>query len=794
MPRAGAEDAGALDALDLDDMFADDGDMLFEGLDLDLDGMGDLGGPKASPTGDAAAVAMMMPIGAGGAIPSPPKRTGGPNTRRPPPPDEVAAPTTGAKRKTKRKSKSPALWDDESADGAAAPKKKQRRSSKAGAATATAQKGKATTTAGGKKKKGATGTTTLPPSNIPTVAAAGRFGKRGSVVASAATSAKGKTAAGKGGKSKAKRPSSSQAASASGEMPNMALPPKAESSFCGLKPSSTIFYPFMEALPPEPSLKPRKSYPVIDKLFSTFSSALNNSPQGAEAAALDFTKLMKKPIYKLLLSTFEMSEKEKANFTEDKRKALAAAIPKTKEYIAGSVDKPKLVADLFQLIFMMRRQHDFLQLNLKNMERWCKNNFSSADYDATYKDPEPGTEGSTRKSWMNSLNKPLFAVRIVCQGFKPPAAAKDGNKLPVMLPINVLSKKAQNAAAAKAKKRKSDAGGAKASAAAAEKAVTKKVKYADAKPSQRRHRLLEEILNKARQLESTSATSNETKMKELAKRAGDVEKLVQDDSTVPHIHTSLMWKWLETSGYFASDFDPAEIQELLQTVWTPQVDRDVALKQLPKAVKGLQLKVDEEPAPSSKSLFHRLQSLLVEEDESDIESDVDLDSDDDDDSSIESWGFIDRDEDVGKMGDDDDKNHQQPMADLSKLTLEERTFVTLKHVGLIQQPLYPSVQFESSVDEDNGDKEEEKFQESQELPEVIESMAKDLNRLSTLNNSRVAFLQAASQQMNADLKLQKRQDEEGTGLISKCQTLLKKAKESKSKKTKAKKDELNLPW
>ena len=39
---APAMDAGALDDLDLDDMFAEDGDTLFEGLDIQLDGMGDI--------------------------------------------------------------------------------------------------------------------------------------------------------------------------------------------------------------------------------------------------------------------------------------------------------------------------------------------------------------------------------------------------------------------------------------------------------------------------------------------------------------------------------------------------------------------------------------------------------------------------------------------------------------------------------------------------------------------------------------------------------------------------------
>jgi hypothetical protein len=784
--RAGVEDAGALDALDLDDMFADDGDMLFEGFDIDLDGMGDLTGPKASPTG-AAAAAMLAA--------SPPKRTGGPKTRRPPPPDEVDAATTG-KRKTKRKSKSPALWEDESADGAApAPKKRRSAKSATAAKGAAAQKGTAATkgktkkeTAASKKKKAAAAAanaaTALPASNIPKgVAAAGRFGKRGSGVASAAKGAK----VAKGGKTKVKRTSTSEStlpAGASVEAPSTLVPPKQESTFCGLHPSSTIFYPFMEALPPEPSLKARKNYPAIDKLFSTFSSALNHTPEGPIDPALYDTA-----IFKLLLGTFEMSEKDKANFTEEKRKSLAAAIPKVKEYISSHTDKQKLVADLFALCNLLQRQHSFLKQNLQNMERWCKNNFSPADYDATYKDPEPGTE-STRKSWINSLNKPLLGVRIVCAGFKPPASAKDGNKLMCMLPISVLSKKAQNAAAAKAKKRKSDASSSGAASksdltAASEKAVAKKVKYADAKPAQRRQRLLDEILNKARLLESASAAKSETKLKELTKRAAEVEKLVQDDS-IPNIHTSLMWQWLETAGYFASDFDPVEVRELLQTVWTPQVDRNTELRKVPTVIKGVQVKEDEEPAPSSKSLFHRLQSLLVDENESDLESDVDIGSDDDDDSSVESWGFIDQTDDDGKMD-------QQPMADLSALTIEERTFVTLRHLGLIQQPLYPSVKFECAVD-DNGDRDEEKFQESQEFPDVIEAMAEDLNRLSTLNNSRVAFLQATSQKMHARLKSQKRLDDESTVLNTKCQALMKKAKESKSKKSKAKKDELNLPW
>ncbi|CAB9514502.1 hypothetical protein SEMRO_657_G182580.1 [Seminavis robusta] len=61
------------------------------------------------------------------------------------------------------------------------------------------------------------------------------------------------------------------------EKPAPFAPPHPQATYCGLSASSGLFYPFMPALPPEPSLKNRKQYPVIDKIHASFSSYINTT-------------------------------------------------------------------------------------------------------------------------------------------------------------------------------------------------------------------------------------------------------------------------------------------------------------------------------------------------------------------------------------------------------------------------------------------------------------------------------------------------------------------------------------
>ena len=78
------------------------------------------------------------------------------------------------------------------------------------------------------------------------------------------------------------------------------------------------------------------------------------------------------------------------------------------------------------------------------------------------------------------------------------------------------------------------------------------------------------------------------------------------------------------------------------------------------------------------------------------------------------------------------------------------------------------------------------------MGDVIEAMSTDLTKMTSMNNSRISFIERLTSE--ADIYYNKQVEDEQAVLIAKCQNLMKRTKE-KAKKAKQKKDEnLNLPW
>lgn len=177
--RNGAPPASmdALDNIDLDDMFADDGDALFDGLDIDLD-MDDLGGSSDFNLGGSNAMMMMTSSSTNTSATmtktTTKKSSTGPSTRKsmpPPPPGEdgstsrtTAGSATGTgRRKTKRKAKTLAYLEEDDDEvysnniRDAAPTQKKRKATKAPPPTTV------TTASAASKKKGATSLSLKPP-------------------------------------------------------------------------------------------------------------------------------------------------------------------------------------------------------------------------------------------------------------------------------------------------------------------------------------------------------------------------------------------------------------------------------------------------------------------------------------------------------------------------------------------------------------------------------------------------------------------------------------------------------
>jgi hypothetical protein len=351
----------ALDNIDLDDMFADDGDALFDGLDIDLD-MDDIAGSSdlsrsALSSGPATSRPSAPPataVAAASALHS---------TRSILGEEEHSVGSSRTRRKTKRKAKTPAFFEDADDEPYTnhhhTPAPKKRKTSKTSAASAkkkTAKSSTAATTASmesaaasalsakppphaalankAKSAKLAVAMPPPPPSSQPlargqstpgsyVVAAAGQFGgrqKRGgssfalpkstlnhtSTGAAAATVAamnknklpfaratsdlSGSKASLNHGRSTASSLSalSSSAAAAAAESSSSSghpfRPSLPQNTFCGISPSNALFYPFMQALPSDLTIKSRKVYPAICG-SSANAAATTTATHGCTAAA-----------------------------------------------------------------------------------------------------------------------------------------------------------------------------------------------------------------------------------------------------------------------------------------------------------------------------------------------------------------------------------------------------------------------------------------------------------------------------------------------------------------------------
>ncbi|CAJ1946361.1 unnamed protein product [Cylindrotheca closterium] len=821
----------ALDDFNLDDMFAEGGDALF-GFDQDLMGGMDAivdqerkGGSNGNAPAPAAAAPPTMPSGPSN------KRTG-PRTKRSNPMVPEEEPTKKGRNKRKSKAAALALDDDVELleDG---PRKKRKAAIKS-------KGGKAELDIGGKskKKKGAAQTKQSKAGFVPSVPAVGQFGAR-------ATSSKFKKPKKKGAPvvEDPVPPTMTNLQNVSASVVTKQLP-KQEPTFCGLQPSKIMFYPFMESVPPEPNLKNKKLYPGFDKIASTFTNSMVKPLEKLEEDEFTQGLNMESPVFALISETFEaISDKERQNFNEEKKQTLLKTVPHLRKYIS-KFDRQKVIADVYALLGLLGRQYNFLQTSLDNMQAWCQTEFTPQDYKATYEADE-----QSRASKYQRWKKPVVKVNVTCPGqrepgpliailpqsvviVKTPTAPElthvtTAPTAAISAPGSVVSVAPSTGSTSTKKKSKS-----KPSFTTSTPPVPAAPKtYVECTPQERRSMIAERVTEIASELQ-------EKYRQEQLKQDSGCKKAftVTEDET---LNTQQMWDFAEKQGFHkvpSSSLlsmeslhirpnkvllsDPSKIrgwqkrqqQHPQQQYLHPQhLQQQIELGRVPLPAhagedvsppvpgpetepskenieKERQGDDDEQIRISSNSLFDRLQSLLVEED--DDENDVsegEADSDSDDDSSRkgddESLGFLDEaDEDQDIT--DPMQAPNLPVVDLSSLSLEERTFIHLSKIGLIGSSLYPKARLTLSSAEEHSDE--------HDFCNVIGSMTEDLSEITAKNNARVQFLESAVIRM--DLPNAKQLEDQQNSLITKCQNLIKRNKEKAKKNSSKKKDDLNLPW
>jgi hypothetical protein len=256
------------------------------------------------------------------------------------------------------------------------------------------------------------------------------------------------------------------------------------------------------------------------------------------------------------------------------------------------------------------------------------------------------------------------------------------------------------------------------------------------------------------------------------KREDERCKLIEKDDNRGIRTTSTLWDVMDQTSYW-DDLTKKDIAVELSVAWQPTISsRPIYWGKLPTAevLSGSSTSAtSEKKRISSHSLYDRLQSLVVEEgdgssgDESDDDSDILLDHSD--------------------QVEDDDR-----FFNISKLNLDQRTYLQLRSLYLIDQPLTPSsepVAIEKNISKrmfsgrGEPDSEEEQQEEidllERDLEIAIQRKQLQLSQAQTQNNSTAAFLQSEA---NAFVE-HERVKEEQNALISKHNQLVTKKAISK---------------
>lgn len=816
-----ANNVAALDNLDLDDMFNDGGDALFDGLDLDMGNMEEITtGDNNKTTGTAPKASTPASTEADDGIPK--------------------------RRKTKRKTTAPTFFDDLDDDYADnEPAKKKKRTSKGGSpkrgrgskggkkgaettATTTTKKSKASKAAApAPTTRTASGAVSTPP--MGGASAVGQFGTRQKkVVGSKASSTKSKSSKQRlDPKGRQALPTSANRAAAAATGPAPAPPPPAvpvappppppapkpaisHSLYCGLSPSNSLFYPFMPALPTEVALKNRKVYTLLDRVHTSFmgyfghGSASSGTPP-ALPQGIDPVK-ENEAIFKLTQEAFKEEKNATSHVTAaDRSNAIGVAIGAIRKTIS-LFDKGKLAQDLLSVCALLRRQHDFTKQNNANMERWCREHFNDEDFAAVYEAGKkkrkfssgaaaPGSSGLAVPI-LSTFKVPQVKVKIICTGFKEPKTALIA-ALPLDPKLATRSGKKKAGVDAPVVAMPSVSSAATAAAAAASAAD---LTYAGQPPQKRRKAVGGLISRVAQTLESRQNQKVEKRRQSTViqeKRRRDAA----EDTNVSMLHTAGMWKYIQETGYFEDTITDSDLHERfdsIQPMKFESVECDIVSSSF-----GVASAAESVERNDKVSLTERLMGLLVEERQS---------------SESESNGAddglsVDCESSINDAGD---------FVDFTELTEDERAVIQIRMMGLarsdcglvdvaklVATDVHPEIDrpSEASMQPSAKRPEEESQnpsvvlsgpqQEKDEIDDIVAGMIEDLKSTSLLISARNTFAQKmARDQLETPEGAARRRQREASILVRGA-TLLKRNKETKAKAVKSKSkqdDDLGLPW
>ena len=269
-------------------------------------------------------------------------------------------------------------------------------------------------------------------------------------------------------------------------------------------------------------------------------------------------------------------------------------------------------------------------------------------------------------------------------------------------------------------------------------------------PAQRRELLANEISSTLSRLENARLTNQWTKARKLQGQMKASQSVYNDDiDIVPDMCNTIgMWRWMEHTNYFKEIEGKDEVyQELEDCLHEEEEDEafeskgSVVLEEgafwgrgvlsekrrISTAVSDASEDKEKDEMNDhieSSPLFDRLQSLLVEVDDGDDEKD-------DDNDLISSLPEFSSDQFINGPAGDDNNGDDKEMIDVSALTLDQRTYIQLRAVGLIDATTPPSsvpnTAFSSASTNDN--------EHGDSIVLVLKQMQLRLSNLQSENNN-----------------------------------------------------------
>jgi hypothetical protein len=313
-----------------------------------------------------------------------------------------------------------------------------------------------------------------------------------------------------------------------------------------------------------------------------------------------------------------------------------------------------------------------------------------------------------------------------------------------------------------------------------------KILHPSLSPTERRSLLANEINSAIQSLDSARTAKQMAVAQEIRKEIQALQAIYQKDlETVPEVaNTAGLWHWTET--YFR-EIKKEDVYEVLDSFVVASAGVDDGFYDdgklwgslLPpvNVYKARECGSDEETSNvvEESPLFESLQSLLVEVDGSDDDSD-------DDDELIANLPPFSVEQLIHGPDCIESSSDDEALLDVSKLSLEQRTFIQLRAAGLIDSSVSPS-KTPIFVEEDVSLRKRSPLAATS-VDEAIERMKADLTKCQSEASAAASELERVALAYASESSKRKRKKREQETILTKYNELLKVQKEKEQREKK----------